>query len=258
MSNLKPKIGKADLHIHTNYSYDGISSPREVLEQASIAGLDVIAICDHEEIRGAQEAQKIQTRYNLEVIVGEEILTNEGEVIGLFLKEKIEPGKTLSETVNEIRRQGGLVVVPHPFSLFPLTRPAIGANQLYSMFKDKKILPDALEVLNSMPVGKSSAKRSKRINDNVFQVAEVAGSDAHIKNHIGSCVTLFEGKTSNDLKRAILSKQTTVKGDFISRKETTKVIAKNIVKVTSRVTSNAKNKVVKPYQKLKNKFKFLF
>jgi predicted metal-dependent phosphoesterase TrpH len=241
-------MGKADLHIHTNHSYDGISTPQEVLERAKELDIDVIAICDHDEISGALEAQKLSVKYGVEVIIGEEVLTNEGEVIGLFLKKKIEVGKTLHETVKEIRKQDGLVVIPHPFAIFPVTRPAVSIKKLYDLFKEKGVVPDALEVLNSMPAGKVNSKKSKRLNDKVFTVAEVAGSDAHIKSHIGMSVTVFEGNTKEELRKAILEEKTKVEGDFISKRQSAEYLGKNIAKIGKK----AKNRITGSYQKIKD------
>ncbi len=244
-------LGKADLHIHSSYSYDGFSKPEAILKEASKAGLDVIAITDHEEVKGAKEAEKLEKKYGVEVIVGEEILTNEGEVLGLFLKEKVKPGKTLKETVKEIHKQGGLVVIPHPFSWFPLTRPPIGIKSLYKLVKDRDISPDAIEVLNATPMGKYTIERNKRVNEKIFSLAEVGGSDAHIEQHVGMGVTLFPGKTKEDLKAAILKKETKVSGGFISRAEHARVIKKNIVKIGKKIGKSAGRKLLKPYYKLK-------
>jgi len=248
------KQGKADLHIHSSYSYDGFSKPEAIIKRAAKLGLNVIAITDHEEVKGAKEAEKLEKKYGVEVIVGEEILTNEGEVLGLFLKEKVRPGKTLKETVNEIHSSGGLVVIPHPFSWFPLTRPPIGIKSLYRLVKDRDIIPDAIEVLNATPMGRHTIKRNKRVNEKIFSLAEVGGSDAHIERHIGMGVTLFPGSTKEDLKEAILAKKTQASGDFISRAEHADVIKKNIVKMGK----SAGKKLLKPYYKLKESINHRF
>src|SRR5918996_1133925 len=103
-----------DLHMHTDHSHDCATPVDVLLESAKTAGLGAIAITDHNEISGALEAA--DRANGIKVIVSEEVKTaDQGEVIGLFIKEKIERGMTLDETIAEIRRQGGLVYVPHPF-----------------------------------------------------------------------------------------------------------------------------------------------
>ena len=103
-----------DLHMHTDHSYDCATPVEVLLAEARTRGLGAIAVTDHNEISGALEAQAKAS--GIKVIVGEEVKTAEqGEVIGLFIAEKIPRGMTLQETIAEIRRQGGIVYVPHPF-----------------------------------------------------------------------------------------------------------------------------------------------
>src|SRR6185437_1845825 len=109
-----------DLHMHTDHSHDCATPVEVLLAAAREQGLGAIAVTDHNEISGALEARAQTERPGphppLKVIVVEEIKTaGEGEVIGLFIEEKIPRGLTLQETVAEIKRQGGIVYVPHPF-----------------------------------------------------------------------------------------------------------------------------------------------
>src|SRR5205823_12024289 len=103
-----------DLHMHTDHSPDCATSVDTLLDTATRAGLGAIAITDHNEVSGALEAR--ERANGIKVIVAEEVKTaDQGEVIGLFLEDKIPRGLTLAETIAEIKRQGGLVYVPHPF-----------------------------------------------------------------------------------------------------------------------------------------------
>ena len=117
-----------DLHMHTDHSHDCATPVEVLLATAREQGLGAIAVTDHNEISGALEARRQAAnrapptppappgRASVKVIVGEEVKTaDQGEVIGLFIEEKIPRGLTLQETVAEIKRQGGLVYVPHPF-----------------------------------------------------------------------------------------------------------------------------------------------
>ncbi|MDT7561328.1 MAG: hypothetical protein QOI68_5810, partial [Pseudonocardiales bacterium] len=103
-----------DLHMHTNHSHDCATPVDKLLETAKERGLGAIAVTDHNEVSGALEAR--ERANGIKVIVGEEVKTaDQGEVIGLFIEEKIPRGLTLQETIEAIRAQGGLVYVPHPF-----------------------------------------------------------------------------------------------------------------------------------------------
>src|SRR3979411_3171619 len=103
-----------DLHMHTDHSHDCATTVEELLATAHARGLGAIAVTDHNEISGAQDA--LAKSDGVKVIVAEEVKTaSQGEVIGLFLSEKIPRGMTLTETIAEIKRQDGLVYVPHPF-----------------------------------------------------------------------------------------------------------------------------------------------
>src|SRR5690242_4156882 len=107
--------GLADVHIHTSYS-DGQPSVRDVLAYASnCTSLDVIAITDHDTIEGALEAAILAPTYRIQVIVGEEITSRQGHILGLFLRERVPPALSAEETVDAIHAQGGLAIAAHPF-----------------------------------------------------------------------------------------------------------------------------------------------
>ena len=112
----KRKLIEVDLHMHTDHSSDCATPVDVLLATARDVGLGAIAVTDHNEISGALDARAKAAEYGIKVIVGEEVKTaDQGEVIGLFIEEKIPRGMTLEETIAEIRRQGGIVYVPHPF-----------------------------------------------------------------------------------------------------------------------------------------------
>ena len=105
-----------DLHMHTDHSHDCATPVEVLLATARAQGLGAIAVTDHNEVSGALEPRAKAEEFGVKVIVGEEVKTaHQGEVIGLFIEERIPRGLTLQETIAEIRRQGGLVYVPHPF-----------------------------------------------------------------------------------------------------------------------------------------------
>src|SRR4030081_225920 len=109
-------LGRADLHMHTNFS-DGWPSPSELVDHASWhTDLNVIAVTDHDTIEGAlRAAERAARRSKLEVIVGEEVSTRGGHVLALFLQSRLRPGMSAAATVHAIHEQGGLAIAPHPF-----------------------------------------------------------------------------------------------------------------------------------------------
>ena len=198
--------GKADLHIHSRYSKDAVSSLSAILKRAKKAGLDLIAITDHDTVAGAKEAKKMAPEFGLEVIVGEEIKTKEGDVIALFIDDSIPSGKGLKETIKEIRQQEGLIIIPHPANWF------LGGVHYRALFKFFRQI-DGIELFNGSWAGKIRKKESEKLNDLIFNLAKVGGSDAHLARQVGCAYTFFPGKTSDDLYMAIKNKLTTTGGE---------------------------------------------
>src|SRR5688572_2797145 len=95
-------MGLADLHIHTSYSCDGTASVPAVLAHAKQVGLNVVAITDHDEIKGSLQAFELAPQFGIEVIPGMEITTAEGDLLALFVTEKIKPGLSLIETILKV------------------------------------------------------------------------------------------------------------------------------------------------------------
>jgi predicted metal-dependent phosphoesterase TrpH len=159
---------RIDLHTHTYYSRDAITSPQRFVEVCQRKGITCVAVTDHDTMRGALAVQEMAP---FRVIVGEEICSREGEIIGLFLKEEIPPGLSARETVERIRAQSGLVSLPHPLDRF---RGGVGAEGLAELAQEV----DIIEVMNARTT-------SKKDNDRAAQAAEenglvgVAVTDAH-------------------------------------------------------------------------------
>ena len=112
-------MGTADLHIHSIYSQDATTTVRAILKQAADVKLDVIAITDHDEIRGAFEAQQMSAQYGIEVIPGAEVSTRDGHLVALFIKALPPAGMPLIDTLIHIGEQGGIAIAPHPFNNLP-------------------------------------------------------------------------------------------------------------------------------------------
>jgi predicted metal-dependent phosphoesterase TrpH len=171
---------EVDLHMHTDHSGD-CATPVDVLVQtARDRGLGAIAITDHNEVSGALEARKLAEELgDIKVIVAEEVKTAEqGEVIGLFLEEKIPKGLTMAETIAEIRRQGGLVYVPHPFDRF---HSVPDYEHLLDMVEEI----DLLEVFNPRVAVTSFNEEAVRFARK-YRIVPAAGSDSHVAQGLGS------------------------------------------------------------------------
>ncbi len=166
-----------DLHMHTDHSYDCATPVEVLLAEAAARGLGAIAVTDHNEISGAMEAR--EKAVGVKVIVAEEVKTaKQGEVIGLFIEEKIPHGLTLEETIAEIKRQGGLVYVPHPF------------DRLHSVPDYEHLLTvldqvDAIEVFNPRIAISEFNEEAVRFAAK-YRIPAGAGSDAHVPQGLGS------------------------------------------------------------------------
>ena len=181
---------KLDLHIHSKYSFDSILEPKRIVKTALSRGINAIAVTDHNTIKGALRARFYQNR-ELIVIIGSEIKTNFGDIIGLFLTEEIV-SRDFFAVVDEIKDQDGIIVLPHPYR----KRETISRELLNNV--------DLIEILNARSSEKENAeakelaKRSGKIG--------VAGSDAHFSFEIGRVQTIASEPIENgeDLRKALL------------------------------------------------------
>lgn len=178
---------KTVFHIHTDHSDDSNASVESILELALTRGVGCITITDHDTMTGAR-AMARAARGRLQVIAGQEISTREGHLIGLFLREPIEPGLPARMTAELIKQQGGLVIAPHPFnSLFGCSL----RDHVYELVD----LLDAVEVCNSQNLlsgpNHKAATFARR-----HGLPAIVGSDAHHRGHLDACYQLmppFEG-----------------------------------------------------------------
>ena len=189
---------KYDLHSHTHYSKCSINNIAKVLRRAKKMGFDGIAITDHNQIKGAQEAKKLNNDPDFEVIVGEEVKTDRCEILVYYVKERIKPGK-YEDVMREIRRQGAVCSIAHPFT--GGNRKPIDSEFLAKAGAD--LLPDAIETFNGRIVFVKANKKAARLARKL-ELAETGGSDGHFLSEIGAGYTLFEG----NLKTAIRGKKT--------------------------------------------------
>jgi predicted metal-dependent phosphoesterase TrpH/glycosyltransferase involved in cell wall biosynthesis len=168
-----------DLHMHTDHSHDCATPVEVLLATAREQGLGAIAVTDHNVITGALEAREKAAEFGVKVIVAEEVKTaDQGEVIGLFIEEQIPRGLTLAETIAEIKRQGGLVYVPHPFDRM---HAVPDYEHLLGIVDDI----DAIEIYNPRVAIGSFNEEAERFAAK-YRIVAGAGSDSHVAQGLGS------------------------------------------------------------------------
>jgi len=165
------------MHSHTMWSGDSTSTPDEIATAVAEAAIDVLCITDHNAIKGAVD---LADRLPCRVIVGEELRTHAGEIIGLFLNERIPGGAQPEQAARVIRAQGGIVYIPHPYD--PMRRN-LSESALDALIDDG--LVDAIEVINAKTSLRSLNERAAATAA-AHQLAAGAGSDAHVPDAIGA------------------------------------------------------------------------
>ncbi|MCP1716353.1 putative metal-dependent phosphoesterase TrpH [Methanocalculus alkaliphilus] len=172
---MKNSVSAFDFHIHSHYSYDSLSSIKAIYKIAKKRELTGFAITDHNTLEGAMKASS----YNSEIItiIGEEISTNQGDIIGLFLNEEIQPGD-IHIVIEKIREQDGLVVLPHPFK-----KNRSPSSEIVAMV-------DIIEVLN----GRISQDENFLASDLAkrYDLQGIGGSDAHLSYEVGKIQTVIQ------------------------------------------------------------------
>ncbi len=168
---------RVDCHSHTMWSGDCTTTPEELLEAVVESAIDVLCITDHNETAGALRlADELPCR----VIVGEELRVGQGEIIGLFLTERVPIGVGLLEAARRIRDQGGLVYIPHPFD--PM-RNCLRPEEIDQLVEEG--LVDAIEGHNSKTSLSSLNRKAVEYGEaNGLMVG--AGSDAHVPSALGA------------------------------------------------------------------------
>jgi predicted metal-dependent phosphoesterase TrpH len=192
-------MGTADLHIHSTYSYDATTTVRAILKQAADVHLDVIAITDHDDVRGALEACKLAHLYGIEVIPGVEVSTKDGHLLALFIEEVPPLGQSLIDTLIFIGKAGGIAIAPHAFNGLPHSLNMESVVGALTNPRAKAVLK-GMETYNMGTQAFDSTAQKLSI---YLPLAKIASSDAHVYWAIGAGRTEFEGKTIGDLRKAI-------------------------------------------------------
>lgn len=202
-------MGLADLHVHSIYSWDANSSIPTILDYAAKqAGLDVIAITDHDEIAGALKAEELARAYGVDVVPGTEISTAEGHLLALFVRQRIPRGRSLIETILRVGELGGLCVAPHPTARGV---PSLSADALHNALRHpnaKRVLV-GVEAFNASILHRKGNRQAEALALDM-ELALLGCSDAHVLHDIGRGATEFKGKTCADLYLALSAHQTQV------------------------------------------------
>ena len=196
-------MARTEFHIHTDASHDSLMGGRALLLKCLEKHVDCVAITDHNEVKGAIALKPLFEENGVAVIVGEEVFTSEGEIIGLWLTERIEPGLTPERTVAEIRRQGGAVYVPHPYDE-KRCKTVLSREALIRIAGDV----DCVEVHN----GRNAEERFDDEQEAAYSqvaalnpdVRRVIGCDAHCDFEVGRNVVVTEAAVTREAFPACL------------------------------------------------------
>lgn len=193
-----------DPHIHSKYSRDATTHPRDIIKKSRSIGLDAIAIADHNAIKGSKIGiEESKGMDDFIVIPAMEISTSRGHIVALGIEEEIKPKLSPEETIEKIRDMGGIAIAPHPFVRY--------REGLCDKIKDLDV--DAMETLNSRYIFGYSNWKAKNLAEE-RGIPQIGASDAHFLGAIGSCVTEVEADFSIDgILKGILSGKTSVFGD---------------------------------------------
>ncbi|MEE8354950.1 MAG: PHP domain-containing protein [Candidatus Bathyarchaeia archaeon] len=200
-----------DLHVHTKYSVDASNEPSMLVKVARRRGLDAIAVTDHDTTKGWESFPEAD---GFEIIRGIERTTDHGSLIGLFLNEGIE-ARGFWETIDEIKSQDGVVVLPHPCDTIRSDAPRIEGFDVGRL----KAGIDAVEVFNARCI-------MRRFNENAEKLAEdlgrhrVGGSDAHTMREVGNARTLFDCGSLDEVRDQLKARKplnTVIQGHMSSR-----------------------------------------
>ncbi len=185
---------RVEFHCHTAYSRDSLLPPRRLVEACRQKGIDRVIVTDHNTIAGGLAAARLDPQ---RVIVGEEIMTTEGEILAAFVTEEIPPGLAPEEALQRLRTQGAFISISHPFDGWRK-----GGWREADLFR---ILPlvDAIEVYNSRCMSPSFNRQAMDFARR-HDLAGTVGSDAHTAFELGRSVLLLEPfDNSADLRRVI-------------------------------------------------------
>jgi hypothetical protein len=185
---------RVEFHCHTIYSKDSLLKPKDLLAACQRKGVDRVVVTDHNTIKGALVAQQLDPQ---RVIVGEEIMTQRGELLAAFLKEGVPAGLAPAETIELLKAQRAFISVSHPFDVY--------RKGHWNMTDLIDILPmiDAIEVFNSRSIAPEHNRKAGKFAQQ-YALAGTVGSDAHTGREIGKAIMLVpDFQNADDLRRVI-------------------------------------------------------
>src|SRR5262245_16662336 len=188
--------------MHTNLG-DGWISPARLVQTAIARQLTLIAVTDHDHVEGARRVEELLAQLDspVRMITGVEVSTRSGHLLGLYVKKAPRPLRPVEESIDAIKEQGGLVIVPHPLGRLV---PSLSRRRIDSLLAAGYEI-DAVETYNPSPANASQRAAVRSANEE-WGLAEIGSSDAHFWQHIGAGYTRFPGSTSEDLRRAIIDR----------------------------------------------------
>ena len=204
-------MGRADLQLHSDLG-DGLASPERILDAAERAGMSVIALTDHDDIRGSFIVRDLAARRGspVQIVTGVEVTTRSGHLLALWIEDEVPMFGALAATVAQIHEMGGLAIVPHPLSYLTFS---IGEGALRALHAgDAACRVDGIEVRNPSWAGRVRGRRAQWLNAQVLHAAETGSSDAHHAQLVGTAWTEFAGDTSAELRDAIVTRTTKAEG----------------------------------------------
>jgi predicted metal-dependent phosphoesterase TrpH len=180
-----------------------------LIQEATRRQLSLIAVTDHDQIDGARRVEAIVAEQEpaLSVITGVEVSTRSGHLLGLFVRKAPRPMRPVEESIDAIKEQGGLVIVPHPLGKLV---PSLSRRRIDALLGAGYAI-DGIETYNPSPAN-SAQRGTVHVANREWGLAAIGGSDAHFWQHIGAAYTQFPGTTPDDLRRAVANRSTAAGG----------------------------------------------
>lgn len=213
-------MGKADLHIHSEYS-DGMATVQEILEHVEYeTDLDLISITDHDMFDGSEAARNLAARrnYRFHIVTGIEVTTIEGHLLALGIERPVRSLQPLARTIAQIHEQGGICIVPHPMSWMIRSVGQRGILRIHNN-ANSEVYFDGFEVMNPSFAGRVTSSQARHLNEARLHLAETGGSDSHTLGMIGTGVTHFAGSSETDFRAALRARTTSPDGHFWTGQE---------------------------------------